>query len=389
MPVSLVEWSIPAAILLCGLGFMAAGAMGFPTIRWGSALSFLGAGFGLMLVQTETPSLVKPILEDSLILLGVAFACRALLLRFGRESLVYLDLAIIASSGVLATLSLLIFKNVRLETFFTQVGCALLLLACTIRIWRSCTTLPDRILLGTFLFFAMVLAGECAIFISVADPQPIVGAWRHSVWGNLVQYTGLFGTIILTFSVMIAVCLDHIEQYRQHAQIDPLTQLLNRRGLEAFLASKHGRAFEEGSGAILLVDIDHFKSINDHFGHQFGDRVIADFAAILQNNVTDRGCAARLGGEEFVMLLPDLSLDQAVTLAERMRSALEARQWGQSRIDCVVTASFGVTLLARGELFQSAITRADELLYQAKKTGRNCVIGNRLTVVRSLCAAGS
>src|SRR3546814_4446533 len=77
MPVSLVEWSIPAAILLCSLGFIAAGVMGFSTIRWGGALCFLGAGFGLMLIQMESPSIVKPIAEDVLILMGVAFACRS------------------------------------------------------------------------------------------------------------------------------------------------------------------------------------------------------------------------------------------------------------------------------------------------------------------------
>lgn len=381
MPVSLVEWSIPAAILLCGLGFMAAGGMSFPTIRWGSALCFLGAGFALMLVQTESPSIIKPLTEDLLILMGVTFACRALLQRFDRKPHTHLESAIIASSGLLVLLSLLLFKNVRLETFFTQMGCCLLLLSCNIRIWRSCATRSDRILHGTFIFFALVLAGQCAIYIAVDDPQPIVGAWRHSVWGSLVQYTGLFGAIILTFAVMIAVSLDHIEKYRRHAHIDPLTELLNRRGLEAFLASNRGRSFVEGSGALLLADIDHFKTINDRFGHQFGDKVIADFAAMLHDHVTDRGCAARLGGEEFAILVPGVSLDQAFALAERMRRSIEARRWPQSAINCVVTASFGVTLLGGDEPFLSAMSRADELLYRAKHGGRNCVVGDSLSVV--------
>src|SRR3546814_20291556 len=122
MPVSLVEWSIPAAILLCSLGFIAAGVMGFSTIRWGGALCFLGAGFGLMLIQMESPSIVKPIAEDVLILMGVAFACRALLQRFGRQPHTHLEFALIASTVVLAALSLLLFNNVRLDTFFTKVG---------------------------------------------------------------------------------------------------------------------------------------------------------------------------------------------------------------------------------------------------------------------------
>ncbi len=381
MPVSFVEWSIPAAILLCGLGFMVAGVIGFPTIRWGGALCFLGTGFGLMLVQTESLSLVKPITEDVLILLGVSFACRALLQRFGHKPHIPLEFAIIASSGVLALLSLLLFKNVRLETIFTQVGCSLLLLSCVHRIWRSCTTLSDRIFLGTFIFFTLVLAGQCTLYFAVDDPQPIVGAWRQSVWGSLVQYTGLFGSIILTFAVMIAVSLDHIEKYRRHAHIDPLTELLNRRGLEAFLASNRGQSFVEGAGAILLADIDHFKAINDRFGHQFGDKVIADFAAMLNEHATDRGCAARLGGEEFAILLPGVSLDQAITLAERMRRSLEDRRWPQSANNNLVTASFGVTLLGGDEPFPSAITRADELLYRAKQGGRNRVVGDTLSVV--------
>ncbi|MEE4454890.1 GGDEF domain-containing protein [Novosphingobium resinovorum] len=384
MPVSLVEWAIPAAMLLCGLGFMAAGVMGFPTVRWGGALCFLGSGFALMLIQTVSLSIVKPITEDALILLGVAFACRALLQRFGYKAHPHLELAIIASTGLLAMLSLLLFKNVRLETFFTQIGCFLILLSCNARIWRSCVTLSDRILLGTFIFFALVMAGQCAIYIAVDDPQPIVGAWRQSVWGSLVQYTGLFGSIILTFAVMIAVSLDHIEKYRRDAQVDPLTALLNRRGLEAFLASNRGRAFVEGTGAVLMADIDHFKAINDRFGHQFGDKVLADFGAVLRDHVNDLGCTVRLGGEEFAILLPGTSLDQAVALAERMRQALEVYPWSQCTTDCIVTASFGVTRFERDEPFASAIARADKLLYRAKRDGRNCTVADSPSIVVSL-----
>lgn len=381
MPVSLVEWSIPAAVLLCSLGFITAGVMGFSTIRWGGALCFLGVGFALMLVQTENPSIAKPVVEDLLILLGVAFACRALLQRFGQRHHAHLEFAIIASTGVMVLLSLHLFQNVRLETFFTQVGCSLLLMSCIIRIWGSCASLSDRILLGTFVFFALVLAGQCAIYLAVDDPQPVVGAWHNSIWGNLVQYTGLFGAIILTFAVMIAVSLDHIEKYRQYAQVDPLTELLNRRGLEAFLASNRGRSFTEGFGAIVLADIDHFKIINDRFGHQFGDKVIADFAATLRDQVTDGGCAARLGGEEFAILFPGLSLNQAIALAERMRRTLEDRRWPPKAAECIVTASFGVTLIGGDETVPAAIARADELLYRAKQAGRNCVVGDNISVI--------
>ncbi len=137
----------------------------------------------------------------------------------------------------------------------------------------------------------------------------------------------------------------------------------------------------EKSGAILLADIDHFKAINDRFGHQFGDKVIAGFASMLRDHSPDHGCAARLGGEEFAVLLPGVSLDHAIALAERMCLSLEARQWPQNATDCVVTASFGVTLLGGGETFPTAIARADELLYRAKQGGRNCVVGDNLSVV--------
>ena len=152
-------------------------------------------------------------------------------------------------------------------------------------------------------------------------------------------------------------------------------------GLEAFLASNRGQSFTEGFGAILLADIDHFKIINDRFGHQFGDKVIADFAATLRDQVTDRGCAARLGGEEFAILFPGLSLKQAIALAERLRRSLEARRWPQSASDCVVTASFGVTLIGGDETVPAAIARADELLYRAKQAGRNRVVGDNISVI--------
>ncbi len=172
---------------------------------------------------------------------------------------------------------------------------------------------------------------------------------------------------------MIATTYDAIEKYRGCANTAPLTKLLNRRGLDALLASADGKRFKAASTAVILTDVDHFKAINDCFGHTFGDLVIERFGALLRSHATAQGYVVRLGGEEFVFLLPDTSLDDAVAAADKMRRSFAAERWLRNRKESEFTASFGVTLVEDGEALSTTFERADHFLYAAKRSGRNCV----------------
>jgi diguanylate cyclase (GGDEF)-like protein len=148
------------------------------------------------------------------------------------------------------------------------------------------------------------------------------------------------------------------------ADRDPLTGLLNRRGLDRAL-----RGIPRG--AVLALDLDHFKAINDRFGHAEGDRVLLGLAELLAGTLRRADVAARTGGEEFVVILPGLGLERARQVAERLRMAVEDRlPAGGTRL----TVSVGVAADLEGAApWDRLLGQADEALYRAKERGRNRV----------------
>lgn len=150
---------------------------------------------------------------------------------------------------------------------------------------------------------------------------------------------------------------------------DPLTGLLNRRGLERALGllGKSGARF-----AVIALDIDHFKRVNDRFGHQLGDAVIAGVAALMRENSRLEDVLCRIGGEEFLILLPDISTDTAVAVGERLRARIHDHDFP---LVGHITASIGVSHFpeTHGEAAQ-AVRQADKALYTAKTEGRDRVV---------------
>ena len=153
---------------------------------------------------------------------------------------------------------------------------------------------------------------------------------------------------------------------------DPLTGIGNRRRLEQALEQELSRARRSGRTlSAFIADLDHFKSVNDTYGHESGDKVLAAFGEVLRRRIRAGDTAARFGGEEFVVLMPETDLANAALIAERIRAALA---------ECLiaplpepVTASFGVAELVACEPARSLLARADKALYEAKHTGRNRV----------------
>lgn len=376
MPATLLEWSVPAAILMCAIGLCAARFIGFNTLRWGYALACLGAGYAVMLVQASSLSPYKQVVEDAFILGGVILACRALQSRRRSRIPPYFDVAVLLASTAMVVVSVVLFASARLETFFVQACCALVTWRATLSFARQAATTSDRVLTAAFLFIALVLTGQCILYLAAPIAPLATGEWRTSVWGILIQYTGLLGSIVLTFAVFIATSYDAIEKYRRHAHTDALTGLLNRQGLDNLLASASGRLFSDAAApaALIMADIDNFKRINDDFGHAFGDMVLARFGALLRPQAAPHIHAARLGGEEFLLLLPAANLESATAIAEDIRTSFVAQRWAPQVPNSRFTASMGVTLMRAGEPFASALKRADDLLYEAKRRGRNCTV---------------
>lgn len=155
------------------------------------------------------------------------------------------------------------------------------------------------------------------------------------------------------------------------ASYDPLSCLLNRRGFLLTLDERSEKG-EALSGAILLLDLDHFKRINDTLGHGVGDEVIRAVAGVLSATCRQRDAVARFGGEEFVIWCPEVDAENAMLVGERIRAAVEAlrlSEWPDLR----VTVSIGVAPLAEGVGIERILGEADAALYVAKAEGRNRV----------------
>lgn len=154
------------------------------------------------------------------------------------------------------------------------------------------------------------------------------------------------------------------------AHYDGMTQLLNRRSMEAAMERAIVRRSSQGDvGSIILLDIDHFKSVNDTFGHDVGDDVIRSVADVLRDVVRGEDKAGRWGGEEFLCVLPGATAEGAAMVAERVRSTVERAITRPRQI----TISAGVASYVKGERFSDTVKRADEALYESKRGGRNRV----------------
>jgi len=163
------------------------------------------------------------------------------------------------------------------------------------------------------------------------------------------------------------------EEIRVLSQTDQLTGIANRRRLDEVVAAEYARVRRYGGTfAMAMADIDHFKSVNDEFGHDVGDAAIRAFAQVIRGQIRETDLAARFGGEEFVVLMPETDVELALHCAERIRT-----RFGQESIPPIprpVTASFGVTMLGPEDAVMSVFKRADEALYKAKESGRNRVV---------------
>jgi diguanylate cyclase len=172
--------------------------------------------------------------------------------------------------------------------------------------------------------------------------------------------------------------IEELEQFlseaRREAATDPLTGLANRRAFEAALLERAACAMDTGHPlAVLIADVDHFKTVNDRWGHDTGDAVLRMVANCLRQGVRGRDIVARHGGEEFSIILPDTTLAGAHSVAENLRVSV-----GQSHLVLeasttvlTVTISVGATTYAAGEKLAETLARADRALYSAKQDGRN------------------
>jgi diguanylate cyclase (GGDEF)-like protein len=220
------------------------------------------------------------------------------------------------------------------------------------------------------------------------DSDTVLG----SAWLSVLSLESFLMTIATAF-ILLAMSKERTElRHKTAAMIDPLTGLLNRRAFlqdaEALLNQQIARDRPIG---VLLVDLDHFKSINDRFGHAVGDKVLQIFAKTTRAGLRQNDLVGRLGGEEFTVVLADASMDNAYLVADRLRRTFAANAAVIDGEAIYATASFGVSVIVDPQQdLAKLITLADQALYLAKARGRNRVevapieaVTDRAPIVRS------
>lgn len=214
-------------------------------------------------------------------------------------------------------------------------------------------------------------------------PGPYPAHWLHAPgWLLPLAAMGVALMPVSVASVVFAVVNDRLgQQLRARALSDDLTGALSRRGLrelgERMLAL---RANQPRLVAILMIDVDHFKNVNDRYGHLSGDDVLKHLTQIMRKHLREDALLARYGGEEFSILLPVRSQQEAQVVAERLRQAIEATPCKTRSAQVRITVSIGVSFHADENSLDDDLALADARLYRAKQSGRNRVVASDLVV---------
>lgn len=217
------------------------------------------------------------------------------------------------------------------------------------------------------ILFSVAYFAACAVALSIGIANaPRVDSWVLNGWIQMML--AMFSAIaILTLSSQLR---GRYVAFKHMAFSDELTQLANRRLAEESMREKMVPLSVSDPYCVMLIDVDHFKLINDRLGHHVGDQVLQQLARVLNANIRQGDLLARWGGEEFILLAPRLARNEATTFAERLRSAVSDRVFVG---DIKVTISIGIAICRNSDSANSLLRRADKALYRAKSNGRDRV----------------
>ncbi len=345
--------------------------------HWAAALLVNAFGHLLLMLRGQVPDVLS-IVVGNLLLSSVFVGLIAAIYQFQGRPIQWLLL--LAPSALVTGFVILFIDN-----FAARVGFVGLVIGLQ-ALWALATALERRhstvgrglwLLVAGLGLEAVVLIGRAVVAVSVEGAE-----------STILQSSGLQTlTFVATFFVVLVSSMGFVfmsrdradENNRVMAALDPLTGVANRRSLIAALDRDVARAVRtRESIALMMVDIDHFKHVNDEYGHPVGDQVLCSVVNVLRQRVRAQDLVGRYGGEEFMVVLPDTGLSGAEQLARELCKAVEV---SRCRVDGVegdgiaVTVSIGVFggRLESGDSWDMLIAAADRALYQAKENGRNRV----------------
>jgi diguanylate cyclase (GGDEF)-like protein len=229
---------------------------------------------------------------------------------------------------------------------------------------------PTMLIFASFGVFSLVRS-----IVAPWTPFPVGVGPVDPIWLAVFLWV-LFGHAAFAAVFFLAMTLERREaEQRSFALSDPLTGLMNRRAFTDFVHRyTRRRNGTHSTLALLVLDLDKFKSINDRYGHEAGDRMLKQFADVAESNVRPSDMLFRMGGEEFCFAMPDTSLSDAIVVAERIRKAFEATEIETRAGPAMTTVSIGIAATQFAVDVEVLLAAADAAVYEAKARGRNRVV---------------
>lgn len=341
------------------------------SLFWGFGFLSAALGFVAPLGTAALSPVSQSIISNLLFYSAFFFYGHGLLTHFGAPLIVVPRLLTALAFVVVATL-LLMADNVRSHLALSDLGCATLLLmafTCCLRQMRRPADKALMLAVGCVISETLLRIAMLLFHTGANDPISLEAFFASDYAFFMQLLASIFG-FLLGLAALATVVTDIVEKHQELAERDPLTDLLNRRGFERVVADA------PDAGSIVVCDIDHFKSVNDRYGHATGDLILRDVAARLKIAFPVGTVLARFGGEEFVAYLPTAELGAARQMAESARQMLAKRSFASTDGRAIpITASFGVAPALPGAAsIHDTIAHADVCLYMAKSEGRNRVV---------------
>lgn len=347
-------------------------------VSWRIATLLQAGGVVLIAVQQYLPPWFVLPTGNLMILLGLTGYWYALRQFYGLPGRLHMLIpTAIGTAGVYWFA--VVQPDLSIRISIASLAWVYVLMACalTLRNARGDRAMSRRVLASVFLMVSVFMLARFAYFVSTPDASgTLLDTSNH--WNVLTPIVAAILPVIGTTGYLL-LCSDRIRRDWEHAaSTDHLTGLANRRTLamqgEQRLRLARGRA---EALALAVIDIDHFKAVNDRYGHDIGDLALRHVADLIAAGCAAADLAARQGGEEFVLLWPAADLPAAIRRAEHLRASVAAQpcEAGVHRI--ALTVSIGVTLAHRDDTnLDSLLKRADQALYAAKAQGRNRVVSD-------------
>jgi len=264
-----------------------------------------------------------------------------------------------------------IIDSVAVRVPNASIVCIAILTITLPRFFRPKLGMLDRLTAGAIALTWLSYIVRFGLYFTMDQSQEYAQGSLWSQYMMMFYFSSAVITLAMAILLILAITADIVERLHAATTVDPLTGIANRRGYERFVE-------QQGLGkptiaAVMMIDLDHFKQVNDAYGHAVGDAVLVAIASTLQETCSGFGKVARLGGEEFAVLVFEAQREGAVQFAQLLRSAIAAVRIAPPHHAHSFTASIGVALIEPDEAISNAMRRADMALYQAKNNGRNRV----------------